>query len=217
MGIFCNGNDWITSTTDYVRPSTNHTVSYWLRLDNSGSTRRPFGTLTGWESRTSGTTLISDYLELGTLGTVTLTVGTYHHVAFVQNVSGSQRLAFLDGVLVDTVNSASFAGQQVGTIKIGVSPGGGGGVGTQGWFGAIDDIRVYNRALTVEETETIYTCRGTDGLIEDLDLWYPMDEGSEGATVSTIYEVTGNGPNCTNVNNTPVYNYDAGIRVRRVA
>lgn len=213
MGIFCNGNDWITSTSNYVQPSSNHTVSFWLRLDNSGSTRRPFGNTGLWESRTSGTTLTSDYLQSGALNNIAMTVGVYHHIAFIQNVSSSQRLGYRDGVLVSTVNSASFSGQQTGLMRIGVSPGG----SSQGWYGAIDDIRVYNRVLTNEEIETIYYTRGTDGLIAGLSVWYPMDEGAEGTTVSTLYEITGNGPNCTTVNNTPVYNYDAGIKRRRDA
>jgi hypothetical protein len=213
MGLYMNGNDWIKSNTNYVRSTSNHTVMYWLRLDNSSSTRRPFGSTGSWEARTSGTTLVSDYLQSGTLGEVTLTVGTYHHVAFVQNVSGSARYAYLDGVLVDTVNSASFSGQQSGTVSIGVTAGG----SSQGWYGAMDDIRVYNRVMLADEIQTIYACQGTDGLYEDLVLWYLMNEGAEGSTATTVYDQGSSGINCSVVTGTPIYNYDAGIKYERTA
>lgn len=211
MGIFMNGNDWIKSATNYVRPSTTHTVMYWLRLDNSGSTRRPFGNTGAWEARTSGTTLTSDYLQSGTLATVSLTVGVFRHVAFVVDKDNNQRRPHLDGVQQNVVNTSSFAGQQTNVMSIGVTPGG----SSQGWFGVVDDIRVYERALSTEEIQTIFACRGTDGIHDGLSVWYPLNEGAEGATVTACYEVTENAPDCVNVTGTPVYNYDAGLKRRR--
>lgn len=213
MGLLLNGSSWIKSTTNYVRASTNHTVMYWLRLDNSSTTRRPFGNTGTWEARTSGTTLTSDYLQSGTLGTATLSVGTMQHVAFVQDVSGTTRYAYVDGQLVNTINGATFSGQQTGLMSIGVTPGG----ASQGWHGVIDDIRVYDRVMPQEEIETIYACEGNDGIYDDLVIWYPLNEGAEGAAVAACYEHTGNGPDCVTVTGTPTYNYDAGIKWRRAA
>lgn len=213
MGLIMNGNDWMTGGS-YSRTSTNHTVMYWLRLDSNAAVRRPFGNTGAWEARTgSGSSvLISDYLQSGTLGTVTLTVGVFAHVAFVQSVSTSQRFAYLNGTLVGTVNSASFSGTQTGNIMIGVTPGGSG----QGWFGVIDDIRVYNRVMPQDEIQTIHACRGRDGIVDSLNLWYPLNEGAEGATASTVVDHAGVlNLNLSTVNNTPQYNYDAGITFQR--
>ena len=215
MGLLLDGNDWITSTTNYTRNSTDHTVMYWLRLDNSSSTRRPFGHTGLWEARTSGTTLTSDYLQSGTLGTVTLTVGQWQHVAFVQDVTNTDRFAYLDGVLVDTITSASFAGNQVANLSLGVTAGGSG----QGWVGGIDDIRVYDRVMDQQEIQTIHACRGTDGIKNGLSLWYQLNEGVEGAVVSqTLYNqgMDGNSaPNLETVTGNPLFDYSAGIKYRR--
>ncbi len=215
MGLLLDGNSWIQSTTNYVRPSTDHTVMYWLRLDNSSSTRRPFGHTGAWEARTSGTTLTSDYLQSGTLGTVTLTVGQWQHIAFVQDVTNGVRLAYVDGVLVNTVNNASFAGQQTANLSLGVTAGGSG----QGWFGGIDDVRVYDFVATQEEIQTIHACRGTDGIFDGLSLWYQLKEGVEGAVVNeTLYNTGIDGlgaPDLVTVTGTPRYDYSCGITYRR--
>ena len=217
MGVLLDGNSWIQSTVAYNRPATDHCVSYWLRLDNNSAVRRPFGHTGAWEARTGagGGVLTSDYLQSGTLGTVTLTVGTFHHVVFVQNVTASQRLAYLDGVLVNTVNSATFAGAQVANLSLGVTAGGSG----QGWFGAIDDVRVYDRILSAGEVQTIFATRGTDGIFESLSLWYQLNEGSEGAAVTgplqSIGQAGAGAPSLVTVTGTPTYNFDAGIKYRR--
>lgn len=217
MGVLLDGSSWIQSTVSYSRPSTDHTVSYWLRLDNNSAVRRPFGHTGAWEARTgSGSSVLtSDYLQSGTLGTVTLTVGTYHHVVFVQDVTNTTRLAYLDGVLVNTVNSATFAGAQNANLSLGVTAGGSG----QGWFGAIDDVRVYDKVLTAGEIQTIHACRGTDGIFNNLSLWYQLNEGSEGAAVvgplQSIGQEGAGAPDLVTVTGSPTYNYDAGIKYRR--
>jgi len=184
---------------------------YWLRLDNAAGVSRPMGNTGGWEARTNGSTgvLISDYLQSGTLTQVTLTVGTYHHVAFVQDVTGAQKLAYLDGVLVNTVppGTNTFAGNQTGTLFLGRAPGGG---TAQSWFGAIDDIRIYNRVMTANEIQTIYALRGQDGILDSIQHQWPLNEGGEGQAVNTVVDVIA-GLNCTPAAGTPVYNYDAGI------
>lgn len=209
MGVLLGGNNEYASAAVYTRPSTDHTVSYWLRLDNASGISRPFGCTGLWEARTNGSTgfLTSDYLQSGTLGNVTLTVGTYHHVAFVQDVTNTDRFAYLDGVLVNTITTATFAGQQSGTLFLGRSPGGG---VAQSWFGAIDDVRIYDRVMTGNEIATIYACRGQDGILDNLQHHWPLDEGAEGAATVTLVDVVG-GLNFTTMVGTPVYNYDAGV------
>ena len=217
MGLLLDGSSWIESTSAYTRPSTDHTVMYWLRLDNSSSTRRPFGHTGAWEARTNGTTLVSDYLQSGTESSVTLTVGQWQHIAFVQDVTGGNRYAYVDGVLVNTVNSATFAGQQSANLTLGVTAGG----STQGWVGGIDDVRVYDFIATQPEIQTIYACRGTDGIFDGLSLWYQLKEGVEGATVAeTLYNTGQDGqsaPNLVTVTGTPTYDYSCGITYRRAA
>ena len=85
---------------------------------------------------------------------------------------------------------------------------------TQSWDGYLDDFRVYNRFLSQEEIETLYACRGNDWIIDGLINWWPMNEGSEGSTVSSLIDVVG-GFDLTVVNSTPTYGYSAGLIQRR--
>lgn len=215
MGVlFAGGSEGVVSTTTYARPTTDCSVSMWLRHDNNSAGCRPFGHDTNFESRTGagGSVLTLDYFGTGVGGTVTLTLGTYHHLVFVCDVTGGNMLAYLDGSNVLNA-AASFTTAGTDTMKIGISP----GAASQGWNGALDDIRIYNRALSAAECENLYACRGTDGMLEDLEHWYPMDEGAEGATVTTIYDHVASGAiDCGNVTGTPTYNYDAGIKRRRI-
>lgn len=211
MGLYSNGNDFMYSGATFSRAATDHSISIWLRLDDSSSVRRPFGHTGSWEMRTSGTNLVSDLLQSGTLTEGPLTIGTYHHVVDCVDVTNTDRFMYIDGVLVDSVASASFAGAQSSVyMMIGSSYGN----YSEAWYGAVDDFRIYERVLTQEEAQTIYTCRGTDGIIDDLSHWWPMDEGSEGSTISLLYDIVG-GYNLDIIYNDPIYNYDAGIKRRR--
>ncbi len=214
MGLLFNSaSENVRSPGNYARGGTDHTVSFWARLDTTGATRRPFGNTGAWEMRTNtGSALTSDLLQSGTLGVATLTVGTYHHLMVVQDVGNTDRYFYVDGVLVNSVLTATFTGTQTGLMTIGTSA----AFLTQGWLGALDDFRIYNRVLGLEEAQTLYTCRGTDGMLDNIEHWWPMDEGAEGATTTGLTDVIA-GLNLTTVNGTPVYNYDAGIRQRRMA
>ena len=208
MGVlFGGGTQQAQSTTNYNRASSDHTVTFWARLDVTGTVARPFGNTGAWEMRTNtSTVLTSDLLQAGTLGTATLTFATYEHIAVVQNVTGGTRLFYIDGVLVNTIGSASFSGAQNGLMRIGNAYGG----SSQAWNGALDDLRVYDRILSPNEIETIRTLRGQDYILDGLAHWWPMNEGAEGTTITGLIDIVG-GINCTTITGTPTYNYDAGI------
>lgn len=214
MGMDLDSNSWLTSLVNYSRASSDHTVMYWLRMDSTSGTRRPAGNTGGWEARCAGTTLTSDYLQSGTLNTVTLVLNQLHHVAFVQDVGNGDRFGYLDGVAVSTILTASFPGAQNGLLRIGVAPGG----ATQGWNGVIEDFRVYDRVMTQAEIQTIFACKGTDGFTQDIDLRFRMNEGVDAAAVASLINQTEVAPaNTPTVTGSPVYNYDAGVKYRRCA
>lgn len=214
MGLLLDGSSWIQSTSAYNRTSADHTVMYWLRLDSNVAVRRPFGNTGAWEARTGAgsNVLTSDYLQAGTLGTVTLT-GGWDHVAFVQDVTGGNRFAYLNGTLVGTVASATFAAAQNGNLSLGVTAGG----STQGWLGGIDDVRVYDRIVPTDEIETIWALRGNDGILDSLVHWFPLDEDAEGATVAVPLVNRGTAAlNLVTVTGTPTFDYSCGIKRGRV-
>lgn len=212
MGADFNGSQWIDSVAAYNRASSDHTVSMWLRVDSTSGTRRPMGNTGAWEARAAGTTLTSDYLQSGSLNTVTLTTGVIHHVVFVQDVTNGDRFGYLDGQVVSTILTATFPGAQNAVLTIAESPGGSG----QGWNGVIDNIRVFDRALSAGEIQTMFACRGSDGIVAD-SLLFHMKEGAEGAVASSFFDQTEPKIDCTVPNGTPVYNYDAGLKFRRHA
>ena len=215
MGMDLDGSSWMFSSSAYNRPSTDHTVMFWLRVDSTAGGRRPAGCSGAWEARAAAgsTTLTSDYLQSGTLNTVVLTTGVIHHVAFVQDVTNLDKQGFVDGVQVSNIDPAAFAALQNGTLFIGVAPGG----AAQGWNGVIEDFRVYDRAMTQPEIQTIFACKGTDGFTQDINLRFRMNEGVDAAAVAALIDQSLTALNAPNVNGSPVYNYDVGTKYRRVA
>ena len=87
-------------------------------------------------------------------------IGHWHHWVFTNDVNG--RKMFMDGALVsnDTnfINDTYVIGRD---LSIGVSVSQNGFApftnGSIGWFdGKLDDIRIYNRALTETEIQQLY-------------------------------------------------------------
>ena len=61
------------------------------------------------------------------------------------------------------------------------------------WNGDIEDCRIYNRALSQEELETIVAAKGADGIVNGLQVRYPMTDGPPGSTVVTCANVIRDG------------------------
>ncbi|MGZ3533564.1 MAG: LamG domain-containing protein [Vulcanimicrobiaceae bacterium] len=78
---------------------------------------------------------------------ITVTAGKWHHVANTYDVTSGNRAIYLDGNRVANDTAFPFTGNTVGTI--------GQGVGTY-WPGKIDDMRLYNRALSATEVKQLY-------------------------------------------------------------
>lgn len=78
----------------------------------------------------------------------------YHIVGTYDSVAGQVKV-YVNGVLGDTVGSLSALTQNSShSIKIGnISP--------IGWPGMIDDVRIYNRALSVSEIKQLYNMGGS--------------------------------------------------------
>ena len=175
---------------------------------------RVFGNNNLWEWRTNGasTTLLNELEQSGTSPQYTATAGNLHHVATCIDAPNTTKAIFINGQLEDIVNPATFAGSQSGTLSFGDRA-------TVGAFfdGYLDDFRIYNRFLPQDEVETIYACRGTDGIYDGLIHWWQLNEGAEGTSASIFRDIVG-GVDLTVLGGTaPVYSYDAGIKNRRRA
>jgi Concanavalin A-like lectin/glucanases superfamily len=83
-------------------------------------------------------------------GAGVFTAGKWHHVAYRYNLANGARVIYLDGALAASeMGATAFNGSTVG--RIGESGDDGGF-----WWGKIDEVRIYNRALSATEVKQLY-------------------------------------------------------------
>ncbi len=102
----------------------------WFKVDTDGTLLTELAKSGG---RTPGSPLYSETV---------ITDGNWHRIGFVWD--GAQRFLYVDDILVATDDQASLGGSMGGLVI---------GVGTDNqagtfWSGMIDDVRIYNRAIT---------------------------------------------------------------------
>lgn len=141
----------------------------------------------------------------------TINDGNWHHVVGVYNGATPIDI-YIDGVLDNT--SAGNAPASTGTTGNDVSVG---AVNTARFFtGDIDDVRVYDRALSAAEVATIFAARGTDGIVSGLIGRLLLNEGAPGTVASGAglnKDISNNGNNGTPTNS-PTFT-DGILRFRR--
>lgn len=117
-------------------------------------------------------------------------VNVWHHIAYVQ--TGSGVILYIDGAQANTGSNPVQSGA-VGVMRIGsfntTFP-------TPYWSGQVDEVRVYNRALTPSEVSALYgagsaklTTPSSTGLVG----YWPMDD----ATSTIVSDLSGGGNNGT--------------------
>jgi regulation of enolase protein 1 (concanavalin A-like superfamily) len=119
-----------------------------------------------FEIRTSANTAV---LNRNTAGGTVLDRDTWYHVAGVYD-KGKAIRTYVNGVLDREMATAEVAGISAGALMLGRES----YSNAYWWFGLMDDVRVYNKALTVEEIQT--AMRG-----DPLLAWDPLPKN--GATV----------------------------------
>lgn len=175
---FCGplNSTWTSGTAHYIdvpdslslRPAKNLTLSLWVKAsvnDFTGYvmmvtkriTNSNPGPFNSWVIATPSpnTTQIvygadnrTDWPNVEQLNVFT---GGWQH--FVMTVTDTKQFLYVDGVLkeeTDVTNTPfTYGGESllIGTAKRD---------GSQEWFGALDDIRVYNRALSASEVQALY-------------------------------------------------------------
>jgi hypothetical protein len=149
-----NGTDREVDIADNasLNLSTSFTISAWIkRQGTSWSPIFDSSTSFGWVFQISDTnkitltdTSVNDYM-----GTSNVQNGVWQHVVVVKNGNGASNTTFyLNGVADGTASSGTI-NTPTGIKKIGYD---------NSFFfnGSIDDVRVYNRALTAAEVKQIY-------------------------------------------------------------
>jgi len=153
----------------------------------------------------------SQTLTLGTLST-----GVWQHVCAIVDVANDTNELCVDGVSIGTGTppfpNTSFPATDSANGAIGSSD----DEVNQHFDGVIEDYRMYDRALSLVEVETIVACRGTDGIKNGLVQRYLLQEDAPGATASgvgTVRDIAETGRQ-VDPTNSPVY-ADGVNRFRR--
>ena len=153
---------------DYVRiPSgfantivgnNNHSVSSWFKANSFGQTVLLGADIPEYYLQFNGTT--GFYVQVGAVYRTytllsSLTTGQWHHVVFVKTGVGDLGNLYIDGVL-QTSYTGSIASTPSNSVDFLI-----GRYTSSGYEfnGLIDDVRIYNRALTTNEITTIYNYR----------------------------------------------------------
>jgi hypothetical protein len=153
-GLSFDGNDTLKITTaDFNMDSTNSfTIALWFRavtftgnLMLRGQYFYPYALLFSGSTLRScvRTTTATNYLN----GNQTLAADTWYHVVLTYNSADSLRTIYIDGA-ADTANTTNGHVLSLSTNQrtwIGA-----------GFNGVIDEVRLYNRALSAAEIEALY-------------------------------------------------------------
>ena len=170
------------------------TISAWVRPDSTSESY-----IVG---RVRNNSLFDDPLFLGTkntklrsincsnspnacnelFDTQTFTVGQWYHIVNVFDGSSNSARLYVDGIekAVTTTSYSSLA-----TSLLGLGIGGAFGAPQQQFEGAIDDVRIYNRALSTLEVDELFELerpRLTDGLLSH----YPFEESTDAALIDEV-------------------------------
>ncbi len=158
-------NNYILLPNSLIQNNTAITTSMWFKTTISGG-------MFGYQNGAAGATaanyvpmlyvgtdgkLRGEYYQ-GTLNALTssgsVMDGKWHHAVLTGNVN-TQSL-YLDGSLVGTlsgtITNLDMSFNQIGIAKVSGWPSGGNGP----FSGAIDDVRIYNRALSAQEVAQLY-------------------------------------------------------------
>ncbi|RYD66045.1 MAG: LamG domain-containing protein [Verrucomicrobiaceae bacterium] len=148
-------------------------------------------------------------------GTSMVSTGVWTHVCGTYD--GSTMLIYQDGQLVGSLARSGTITSSTGVFSFGADYNG--SAASEYLQGSLEDIRIYNRALSQGEVETIVTCRGTGLIRNGLILNLQLDEQRSGATLAASATIYDTGPmkmNATNIVASATFS-DGFLRKRRFA
>lgn len=199
---FDGSNDGIDlGTSTVLTPTTGFTMSGWIYINGANAN---FGTIyCSWTPSTSlyiGTKIAaSSTIQVYFNGTnnfdiTSVPLNQWVHIRVTH--SGSTIFSYINGVQTNTTSGSLIS--NTGTKSIGYDV----GRNNYPFKGSIDDIRIYNRALSAGEIEVLYNAKRKrigGSVANGLVAHYEMDGGEIGAAASTIIDVSGNSNHGTGV------------------
>lgn len=169
-GQFNGTNDYVscgTSTNLDFGAGTNFTISFWTKFANSGNYQnfvsKGSGSVSNSGDHTVGFVIgynvvahqfgsfVADGTNISTLTIAYTPDSLWHHIAVVYSRAGSQTM-YLDGKPIGSIAMSSIGSvTSPAAFNIGKNNG-----GPDFLNGLIDEVRVYNRALSASEIYNIY-------------------------------------------------------------
>ena len=163
---FDGDDDQITLNDLLTVGSSSNTVAAWVKVplagtEGLGATERvgivlgsyPDSPNSNWELHAEGQIrLWWNGGEIDHRGTTDLRDNIWHHVAWVRDKATSTNYQYIDGQLETSIATLGTDITFNTTHKIGGDNRG----NPPNWHGLLDDVRVYNRALSAEEVDAHY-------------------------------------------------------------
>jgi hypothetical protein len=134
-----NDDAWFyIASSPFVPIASSYTVNLWVKTLSGNQTFYQFANGSGMN--------ISDSKVFGIDVSALLLDGAWHMFTITKASSGSSRL-YIDKVNRATTNSG-FGTSSTSALYLG-----------KGFIGKMDNLRIYNRALTTSEIETIFNAK----------------------------------------------------------
>lgn len=139
-------------------------------------------------------------------GNAVLPVGAWSHVAGTCHYGTSFGRTYING---EIDNEGQFSGNFAASTtsntisKSGALSGNGYGDAPQ-WDGLLEDVRCYGRDLGPHEIATIYSARGADGIVVELEARYALRERPDGSSVPYVVDTSDKGISAPSTNG-PTY------------
>lgn len=130
----------------------------------------------------------------GLANSTPLSLGVRYHVVCTWDASGTGTInsLYLNGVLDGSNSDAKDLYTSAGPIYLGS------GSGSGYLSGLLEDVREYNRILTLDEIRTIYLSEGRDDIYGGrIQSWDMLTGGSPGSTVVSEVALVNGGTNLT--------------------
>ncbi len=122
-----------------------------------------------------------------------ITVNGRFHVCGVFVFSGKFGIVYINGVADTSGTFANMTAGNTSNTNCGLSKMASNETGsTNSWNGELEDVRVYNRALSADEIATIYAAKGKDSILEGLQARWPLNEGPPGVSAANIVDLSSN-------------------------
>jgi hypothetical protein len=173
-----NSSSYITmASPELLKIDGEISVAIWIYMD--GGTMNPraieFGNgSSGYRIGPVGSTNNDRIINMVYANsTVTCTASSleWHHLVMTVDSNGTQK-SFLDGSLIQTnVITGSLDNTYSNEMNVGRKP----TSGFDAWGGLLDDIAIYNRALTPQEIQNLYT--GSNETVDTGDGAAPLPQG----------------------------------------